>query len=87
MSHTFTSADGVVFHYDGAFDGNVELAPQPAAGEKRQVPVTVSITSILEFAAEAIRAQRLSEVENASVADLLGLPGGTTRCDDPVVEK
>lgn len=72
--HTFRRPGSeVVFNYNPDMSGEVQItAPDPAGGRVRTVAVPG--LDLLDFVAEAVRGEKISAIEQASTATILGLP-------------
>jgi hypothetical protein len=65
MSHTFASDKGEIFFYNSDFSGEVRIRPVDG-------PETyVDCQSLLEFAAEYVRAREIEKLEQAEWEELL----------------
>ena len=66
--HTYSAADGTRFHYNSDLSGEIIVAVYGYA------EVRIPSHDLLAFVAEWIRMQRISLLEDASPAEILGLP-------------
>jgi hypothetical protein len=69
VSHAYEK-DGVLFHYNGGFDGDVVITYH--GPEKMTIP----ISAIVGFVAQYVRCERIAEIETASNSEILGIERG-----------
>ncbi len=67
MSHTFSYGRGF-FRYNSDLSGDVEV--EDYSGARVRIPGR----ALLEFVARYVAQERISELEQASVEEILGLP-------------
>lgn len=66
--HTF-NGNSCIIHYNSDFSGNVEIV----TGVKGDNRVQVSGKDLLDFIAIHVRDKMISQLENASTKDILGI--------------
>lgn len=66
--HTFEADDDFRIHHNGDYSGDVTIVH-----DKTKQEMTVPFTVLVEFVAHFVRGERISKLENASFAEVLGV--------------
>ncbi len=70
MSRTFIAVNGTVFKYDSDFSGTVTIQTQSDGFQKR---LEINGEDILEFVAQFVINSKISELEQLSPSEVLGV--------------
>ncbi len=71
--HGYQTESGVSFNYNGDYSGDVIIRAPNWDDEKEMLQVKVSFEDLKDLVASSIRMKRISEIEQMTTEQLLGL--------------